>query len=78
VRLLADEEDRALGLPTRPDRMSRTPAATRTATTTSTMSDGTPDRSMIAIGLPSAGRRKIFARKSAIVSETSMPLNMKA
>jgi hypothetical protein len=32
---------------------------------------------MIEIGLPFAGRRNILAMKSAIVSATSMPENMK-
>ena len=48
-----------------------------TATTTLVMSDGTPDTSMIEIGLPSPGRRNTRARKAAIVSATSMPENMK-
>ena len=48
-----------------------------TATTTAVMSDGTPDTSMIEIGLPSPGIRNTRARKSAIVSATSMPENMK-
>jgi hypothetical protein len=47
------------------------------ATTTEVISDGTPDTSMIEIGLPPPGRRKMRARKSAIVSATSMPENMK-
>ena len=49
-----------------------------TATTTEVISEGTPDTSMIEIGLPSPGRRKTRARKLAIVSATSMPENMKA
>ena len=35
------------------------------------------DTSMIEIGLPALGRRKILDRKSVILSPTSMPENMK-
>ena len=48
-----------------------------TATTTLVISLGTPDTSMIEIGLPSPGRRKMRLIKLAIVSDTSIPLNMK-
>ena len=47
-----------------------------TATTVAVMSDGTPETSMIDIGLPFEGIRKILAMKSFIVSATSMPENM--
>ncbi len=47
-----------------------------TATTVEVMSDGTPETSMIEIGLPSLGMRKMRQMKSAIVSPTSMPENM--
>ena len=47
-----------------------------TATTVEVMSDGTPETSMMAIGLPLEGMRKILPMKSAIVSPTSMPENM--
>ena len=49
----------------------------KTATTVAVMSDGTPDTSIIEIGFPCAGKRKIFDIKSLIVSPTSMPENMK-
>ncbi|MNC91496.1 hypothetical protein D3C83_77700 [compost metagenome] len=47
-----------------------------TATTVEVMSDGTPETSMIEIGLPALGMRKMRPMKSAIVSPTSMPENM--
>ena len=49
----------------------------KTATTVDVMSEGTADTSMIEIGLPALGRRKIFDRKSVMLSPTSMPENMK-
>jgi hypothetical protein len=76
VRLFAHQQDRALRLAARPDRIVEHQALS-TATTTLVISLGTPDTSMIEIGLPSPGRRKMLAMKLAIVSDTSMPLNMK-
>ncbi len=46
------------------------------ATTVEVMSEGTPETSMIEIGLPSDGMRKTLPMKSPIVSPTSMPENM--
>jgi hypothetical protein len=48
-----------------------------TDTTTEVISDGTPDTSMIEMGLPSPGRRKMRWMKVDMVSATSMPENMK-
>ena len=48
-----------------------------TDTTTEVISDGTPETSTIEIGRPWLGRRNSLARKPPIVSETSMPENMK-
>ena len=47
------------------------------ATTTEVISLGTPETSMIEIGLPSPGRRKMRPTNPAIVSATSIPENMK-
>ena len=49
-----------------------------TETTTFKISEGTPDKSMIVIGLPATGIGKIRDRSSVMLSRTARSLNMKA
>ena len=72
MRLLADEQDRHL--PRRSTPRSRRSCRQSTDTTTLRTSDGTPERSMIVIGLPSTGMRKMRDRISAMLSRTVKPL----
>ena len=73
MRFLAYEQDRRAS--SRLQIAKSNTSRLSTATTVAVMSDGTPETSMIEIGLPFEGMRKILAMNAIIVSATSMPEN---